>query len=142
MLVTKEEITQYIPQRPPIVMVHRLLRADDKELRTGFDVEPDNLFVDNGVLMPPGLVENIAQSAAVRVGYLAKQNNEPVPIGYIGGISHLEVLELPAAGTQIETLISIEREVMGATIAKGSVFQDGRLLAECEMKIFVPQNKD
>ncbi|MCK7560104.1 3-hydroxyacyl-ACP dehydratase [Chitinophaga sedimenti] len=139
MLVTKEEITQYIPQRPPIVMVHRLLSADDTGLRTGFDVEPDNVFIEKGVLMPPGLVENIAQSAAVRVGYLAKQRNEPVPIGYIGGISNLEVLELPAAGTSIETTIAIEREVMGATIAKGSVFQDGRLLAECEMKIFVPQ---
>ncbi len=136
-----ENITEYIPQRPPIVMISRLLEAGEKNIRTGFDIVADNVFVENGRLQAPGLVENIAQTAAARIGYLAKQNNTPVPLGFIGAIQHLEVLELPAAGSSLETEIVIEHEVFNATVVHGAVRQEGRILAQCDMKIFVSQSK-
>lgn len=140
-MINKEDITEYIPQRPPIVMISRLLEAGEKNIRTGFDIAADNVFVEDGLLQAPGLVENIAQTAAARIGYLAKQNNVPVPLGFIGAIQQLEILALPAAGTSLETEIVIEHEVFNATVVHGSVKQEGRLMAQCDMKIFVSQSK-
>lgn len=140
-MINKEDITAYIPQRPPIVMISRLLEAGEKNIRTGFDIAADNVFVAEGLLQAPGLVENIAQTAAARIGYLAKKNNVPVPLGFIGAIQNLEVVELPAAGTSLETEIVIEHEVFNATVVHGSVKQAGRVMAQCDMKIFVSQSK-
>ncbi|ATL47590.1 3-hydroxyacyl-ACP dehydratase [Chitinophaga caeni] len=139
MLVQKEQITDYIPQRPPMVMIDTILKADENILRTGFYIEPGNVFVENGSLMPPGLMENIAQTAAARVGYIAKQKNEPVPLGFIGAVKDLEILQLPKMETAIETEIVIEHEVFNATVVTGKVWQDGQVMAQCEMKIFVPK---
>lgn len=133
----QENITEYIPQRPPIVMISRLLEAGDKNIRTELDIAPDNIFVEDGRLMAPGLVENIAQTAAARIGYLAKQHNTPVPLGFIGAIQNLEIIGHPNSNTSIQTEIVIEHEVFNATVVKGTVKQNGELLAHCDMKIFV-----
>lgn len=140
-MINNENITEYIPQRPPIVMISRLLEAGEKNIRTELDIAEDNVFVEDGRLMAPGLVENIAQTAAARIGYLAKQQNVPVPLGFIGAIQHLEILGHPAAATTVQTEIIIGHEVFNATVVKGTVKQDGKLLAQCEMKIFVSRNK-
>ncbi|RAJ02616.1 hypothetical protein LX64_03636 [Chitinophaga skermanii] len=142
MLVQKEDIINYIPQRPPMVMIDKVIVAEDKIMRTGLHIEPTNVFVENGRFMPPGLMENIAQTAAARVGFIAKQKNEPVPLGFIGAVKDLEIIQLPEAGTDIETEIHITHEVFNATVVHGRVFQNNILMAQCEMKIFVPTNKN
>ncbi|WP_298715612.1 3-hydroxyacyl-ACP dehydratase [Chitinophaga sp.] len=136
-----EDITEYIPQRPPIVMISRLVEAGDKNIRTELDVAPDNVFVEEGKLMAPGLVENIAQTAAARVGFLAKRDNVPVPLGFIGAIQNLEILELPPAGATLQTEIIITHELFNATVVKGSVSHEGRIQAQCDMKIFIAKEK-
>lgn len=133
----QEDITEYIPQRPPIVMISRLLEAGEKNIRTELDVAADNVFVENGTLMAPGLVENIAQTAAARVGFLAKRDNVPVPLGFIGAIQNLEILELPPAGATLQTEILITHELFNATVVQGTVQLNGRTLAKCDMKIFI-----
>ncbi|SIO08213.1 3-hydroxyacyl-ACP dehydratase [Chitinophaga niabensis] len=140
-MINTGDITEYIPQRPPIVMISRLMEAGEKNIRTELDIAADNVFVEDGLFMAPGLVENIAQTAAARIGYLAKKHNVPVPLGFIGAIQNLHVIELPAAGTTVESEIVIEHEVFNATVIKGTVKQNGKLMAECDMKIFVSQNK-
>ena len=54
----------------------------------------------------PGLLENIAQTAAARAGYEAKKENEPVRVGYIGAVKNFEVFDLPGLHDMIETEIS------------------------------------
>jgi predicted hotdog family 3-hydroxylacyl-ACP dehydratase len=136
MLATQENITEYIPQRFPIVMVHELSEASDDHVVTHLNIAPDNVFVDDGFFTEPGLVENIAQSAAVHVGYICLQKNIPVPIGYIAGIKDLKVYALPASNTRITTSVRIVNKVMELTVAEGKVEQDGKLLCACEMRIF------
>jgi predicted hotdog family 3-hydroxylacyl-ACP dehydratase len=73
MLATKSNITNYIPQREPIVMIHNLVEVSDEHAVTQLTIEPDNVFVTEGYFAEPGLVENIAQTAAVHVGYQCQQ---------------------------------------------------------------------
>lgn len=137
MFIHTDHIIHYIPQRAPFVMVSGILEAEGPLTRSGLQIDPDNIFVKDGVLTPPGLMENIAQTAAARAGYQAMQQNTPVPMGYIGAVKDLEIFELPPAGAFIETTTEVGHEVFNATMVTGKVTLNGRLVAQCEMKIFI-----
>src|SRR6187402_3118218 len=103
MLVARHDITRFIPQRDPIVMVHELVDANDEQASTSFTIESGNVFLSNGHLAEPGLIENIAQTAAVQAGYHYLQNNLPVPIGYIAAVKNLKIIHLPKENSTIQT---------------------------------------
>lgn len=136
MLATKEDITRYIPQRPPMVMIHNLVEASDDTAVTELYIDPANVFVNEGYLREPGLVENIAQTAAVHVGFLCTQQNKPVPIGYIAAIKSLQINSLPKPDSTISTQISLVNKVMDVTVVEGKVMQGSDVLCKCEMRIF------
>lgn len=136
MLATRNDITKYIPQRAPIVMVHDLLEASDDHVVTRFNIEGDNVFLSGGAFAEPGLVENIAQTAAVHVGYQCAMKNLPIPIGYIAAIKDLKVLSLPPQDVVIKTSVRVTNKVLDVTVVEGKVEQDGKLLCSCEMRIF------
>jgi 3-hydroxyacyl-[acyl-carrier-protein] dehydratase len=137
MLVTKNEIEQYIPQRSPIVMIHELAEASEEHAVTHLHVSTENVFVRDGFLLEPGMVENIAQTAAAQVGYIFKQNDLQIPIGYIAGIKDLEVHGQPPVGSTIKTTVKVLNQVLDVTLVEGLIHLDGNLLARCEMRIFV-----
>ncbi|NJM24962.1 MAG: 3-hydroxyacyl-ACP dehydratase [Bacteroidia bacterium] len=136
MLATKEDITRYIPQRPPMLMVHNLVEASDEAATTELYIDPANVFVNNGYLREPGLVENIAQTAAVHVGFMCAQQHKPVPIGYIAAIKSLRINALPKPDSIISTQISFVNKVMDVTVVEGQVTQGEHVLCKCEMRIF------
>lgn len=142
MLAENQEILNFIPQRPPIVMIHALVSCDEQQTESLFRVEEGNIFIENGFLAAPGLVENIAQTAAARVGFICMRENIPVPIGYIGAVKNLEVLFLPAIGTTIETRITITHQVFDVTVIHGIITTNGEMIAQCEMKIFIQKDQN
>jgi 3-hydroxyacyl-[acyl-carrier-protein] dehydratase len=137
MLATSTDITDYIPQRPPIVMIHNLVEASDEHARTQLHIAPDNVFVEEGFLREPGMVENIAQTAAVQVGYIFKMKNLPIPIGYIAGIKDLRIGSLAPVGATLTTEIRILNQVLDVTLVEGRITHDGREICRCEMRIFI-----
>lgn len=137
MFIHTDNITAYIPQRTPIVMISGILEVKDNITRTGLQIAADNLFVEDGVLQSPGLLENMAQTAAARVGYIAQQENTPVPIGFIGAVKDFEVFDFPPAGSFIETTTEIQSQVFNATMVAAKVTLDGKTMAQCELKIFI-----
>lgn len=139
-LITQENITQYIPQRAPIVMVDEVLSCEEKEIVSCLEVREDNMFVLDGKLTESGLVENIAQTAAAKVGYECHLRQIPVPVGFIGGVSKVQVNDLPPVGAKIETTVTIKNDVMNVTIISGSSQIDGKELISCEMKILIQQD--
>jgi predicted hotdog family 3-hydroxylacyl-ACP dehydratase len=131
------DILSFIPQRPPFVMVDRLTWYDDKITRSEFLIKKDNIFVEKGGFSEPGLLENIAQTAAARAGCLAVLENIPVQVGYIGAVKNLAVYALPLVDDLLVTEIIIAHQIFDVTVIKGKINCNGRLLAECEMKIFI-----
>jgi predicted hotdog family 3-hydroxylacyl-ACP dehydratase len=132
-----EDIIHMIPQKPPFVMVSKLLYADESTTRSSFTINQDNVFVKGGVFQEAGLMENIAQTAALRSGYIANKENKPVEVGYIGAIKDFEVFNLPKANDELITEIFIENQVFNVTVLLGKVWHNGELLAQCEMKVFI-----
>lgn len=137
MLATREEIVHYIPQRDPIVMVHELIEASEEHAVTRLYIDADNVFVENNFFREPGMVENIAQTAAVQVGYIFQRNRLPVPIGYIAGIKDLKIDAMPPVGSTITTTVKLLNQVLDVTLVEGTVRLGDQLLGRCEMRIFV-----
>lgn len=136
MLATRTDITRYIPQRDPIIMVHNLLEASDAHAITQLELSADNVFVTNGLFSESGLVENIAQTAAVHVGYQCLKKGVPIPIGYIAAIRDLKIGSLPEQNKVITTTVRIVNKVLDVTVAEGKVELEGEVLCSCEMRIF------
>ena len=136
MLANRTDILQYIPQRKPIVMVHELLDANDDHIVTQLAIEPDNAFLASGYFAEPGLVENIAQTAAVHVGYQCTLKKLPIPIGFIAAVKDLKIKALPKENSTITTSVKVVNKVLDITVVHGKVEQEGELLCSCEMRIF------
>ena len=134
-------VESLIPQRAPFVMIDELISYDEVTTQTRFKIKPENIFVTNGQFTEPGLVENIAQTAAARAGYIAGLQNEPVALGYIGAIKNLVVHALPNVNDELVTAISIENQIFDVMLIKGKVSCGTQLLAACEMKIFISKTK-
>ena len=134
-------IESLLPQSAPFVMIDKLLYSGEKTTRSGLFVTDDNIFVENGHLREPGLVENIAQTVAVRAGYISQQENSPVLVGYIGAVNALEIFALPEIGDELITEITIENQIFDVTIISGRIYCQEKLMASCQMKIFINKTK-
>lgn len=140
-IADKDTILQYIPQRPPIVLVSRIYSCGDATIVTGYDILPGQLFVENGgCLAEPGIIENMAQTAAASAGFAAIQNNTTPAVGFIGQIKHLVIHRLPAVHTELITEVTYKTQVMNVSLIEARSFCNGEPVASCEMKIFLQEN--
>jgi predicted hotdog family 3-hydroxylacyl-ACP dehydratase len=130
-------ILSLIPQQPPFVMIDSLDHSDETVTRCGFTVKAGNVLTINGRFTEAGLLENIAQTAAARAGYMAQLENKPVQAGYIGAVRNMVVFALPLVNDKLLTEIKIEDQVFDVTMISGKVWCNEKLLAQCEMKIFM-----
>ena len=121
-------VMEMIPQRPPFVMIDRLVSCDETITTTQLEVR---VFVSDHHLSAEGMVEIIAQTCAARIGYL----NDSVKLGVIGAVSNFEVFRTPRVGEQILTSINVLEEMFNITLVKAVVKCDDEILAQSNMKI-------
>lgn len=126
-----------LPQREPFILVSRLLHYDELLTKTQFDITFDNIFCCDRELVVSGLIENIAQTCAARIGYINKYIlHRDINIGVIGAVRNMTVHQLPQVGSTIETSVEVLNSAFGLTLAHGEIrMLDGTLIAEGEMKI-------
>ena len=115
-------------------MIGKLVAFDEKRTVTETVIKEDNIFVCDGVFSASGLVENIAQTCAARIGYVNKYIlKKGIQLGFIGAIRNLEIIGCPKVGDVITT------DVLGMTLANGVVTCNGETLATTEIKIAVKE---
>jgi 3-hydroxyacyl-[acyl-carrier-protein] dehydratase len=119
-----------------MVMVHTLEEHYENKSTSGMLVEAENIFSKNGIFHEPGLIENIAQTAALQAGYMAKIKDKNVKKGYIGSVKHLKIYHLPKTNETLRTTVTILNQLLNAAIIKGEIRVNDKLVAECEMTIF------
>ena len=136
-LIAGEEIKNYIPQREPIIMVDSFYGIDDKKSFSGLTIKEDNIFVEENLLNEAGIIEHIAQSCALRVGYFYRQQHLPIPTGYIGAVKNMKILNLPQVGQQLFTTVTVLQDIFGITLVSVEVEVNQTTVATGEMKIFL-----
>jgi len=130
------DIHTLLPQQEPFVMVGCLTQIDEVKCTTETLVKAENIFVDDGSFSASGLIENIAQTCAARIGFVNKYIlQKGIQIGFIGAIRSLEVLSLPKVGQTITTVVEVVEEVFGMTLAHATVTCDGVVLVTTDIKI-------
>lgn len=119
-----------------MVMVDMLLDCDPVVTVTQLTVRPDNILVDDGCLSACGLIENIAQTCAVRIGFLNRHSGQPPRLGVIGALRDMTFSALPPVGETVTTTIRVQEEIFGMTLAEArTVDSTGTTLAEGTIKI-------
>lgn len=129
------DILELIPQRPPMVMVDRLLHCDTVLTKTEFTVRKECIMVDDDHMSPIGLIENIAQTCAARMGYINISSGKEVRVGVIGALREMEIHALPKVGDTITTSIIVSDEVFGMTLAQAESRCGDTILASGTIKI-------
>lgn len=130
------KILRLIPQKPPFVMVDRLLEYSELTGVTGFSVSPGNLLIEEDHLSEAGLIEHMAQSMSLHRGYQTSlAGADKAPTGFIGMIKSVEIIDLPPAGSRLTTFVEILHEVMKVTtVTARTENEKGEVLARSEMK--------
>lgn len=135
---TPEEILPLIPQKPPFVLVDKIILHEEKRIIAGFKIPEGHVLVnEEGYLAEPGIIEHFAQSIALHQGYDYAQRQLPCPVGYIGSIKNFDILELPKRGQELTTTIHILQKMMGVTMVKGEVHANGVCIATGEMRTVI-----
>ncbi|MCW5907524.1 MAG: 3-hydroxyacyl-ACP dehydratase [Chitinophagales bacterium] len=135
-------LNELIPQKPPFVLISMLHEVSEHRCVTTFRFSENHVLCSNGCLTAAGLLENIAQTCAVKVGYECYLVNKKVPLGFIGDIKDFRYARLPLTSEEIRTEITIEHQIFDVTLISGKVSVNGEEIASCKMKIFVePEEK-
>ncbi len=135
----KNKIIELLPQKPPFVMIDKLIETNSKSTISGLKITNENIFVKDNKFYEAGIIENIAQTAAIRMGYECMINKTDVPIGFIGAVKKFNLYKLPELNQEIQTTITIESTIFSLTLISGKVICNNKTIADCEMKIFIQE---
>lgn len=124
-----------IPQRPPFTLVDCLVACDENSCTTTFTVPDKHILVADGKLSACGLIENMAQTCAARIGYMNRE--KPVRIGVVGSVSNFKAYRLPACGETLHTKVDVIAEVFDAVVVHATAAVNGTAAAECDLKVFL-----
>lgn len=116
-------------------MVDRVTTFNDVDAITELTVREDNIFVDGGQLSAAGIIENMAQSCAARMGCLNMMRSEAVRIGFIGDIRNCNIMRQPQQGEVVTTTVHIVEEVFHLTLADVSSMVGNETIASARVKI-------
>lgn len=146
-MTTAIDIQNYLPHRAPMLMVDLILNLDANFVETIFLIKEDNIFVNNGVFIEAGLIENTAQTCSSIVGkkYFFDEDgteNENINvIGFISALKNLKIHSLPKVNDTIITKANLVSKFVGddytlCTMSCESLLDD-KILLECEINLFI-----
>ena len=134
----KIDVHGILPQQEPFVMIGSLVHFDMETTVARTRIEDSNIFTEDGVFTEAGMIENIAQTCAARIGYINKYIlKKGIQIGFIGAVKGLKLFRLPHTGETIVTTITTISEIFGMTLVKAEVKSGDETIATAEMKIAV-----
>lgn len=137
-----DEIKTFIPQREPMLMVDKLYTCDEASVEAGLTVSPDNIFVyDGGLFSEAGMIEHIAQSAALFAGYNDWINHRPIVLGYIAEIKKFALAATAHVGDTLVSKLSVVSQAMNITLMDATTTINGEKAASCKIKIFMDKKK-
>ncbi|MCQ2154602.1 MAG: pseudouridylate synthase [Bacteroidales bacterium] len=131
------DVHTLLPQQEPFVMIGSLTHFEMGTSTTETLIKEDNIFVDNGCFSASGMMENIAQTCAARIGFYNKYIlHKDVQVGFIGAVRDFKVYGLAPVGAVITTQVDVVEEIFGMTLARATITASA-LLAEAEIKLSV-----
>ncbi|WP_294202467.1 ABC transporter permease [uncultured Chryseobacterium sp.] len=134
-------IHNFLPHREPMLMTDYILELTKEKVITSFTIKEDNIFVDKGVFVEAGLIENSAQTCSSILGQSFFENPEADTkvIGFITNIKKIEIFSLPKAGSKIISKASLISQFENICHIFCETFLEDELLIRCEINLFIQE---
>jgi len=136
MLIDSINITDYIPQREPFLMIDRLQVISEGVFDGEYTIKSSNPLTDGSYVSQSIMTEFFAQTCAAGFGYLTR--DQEVSPGFIGAIKKLQVYKYPSIGDTLTSRVLVKNRFENIQFIEGDVMLDGEIIFECRMKIVVP----
>ena len=136
-------IERLLPQRPPMLLLDRLLSCTASEGTADARVSAGNLFrLSDDTIHEAALFELMAQAYAAVRGFQDSLAGKPASIGYLAGITRAVVHGAARVGDRLTVSVRQTALLQPFVRAEARVVRDGELLAEGELTLFVPPAED
>ncbi|MBK6265321.1 hypothetical protein JKA74_09735 [Marivirga sp. S37H4] len=130
-----------MPHAEPFVMIDEMLSVEQNKAVSSFKISENNLMLDRQELNEGGLVENIAQTFAVKAGFQNISRGLAPQVGYVAMIKKLKVYSLVPVGETIITEIIVKTEKPTFVIGEGVTYWKDIIIVSCELMIFINDEK-
>lgn len=146
----KIEISNFLPHRPPFLMLDKILILTDEEVSASFLIKQDNLFVENNYFNEMGLIENAAQTCSSIVGksYFDDDDTEGTGanlIGFISAIKKVTAFSCPKVGSTIISSAKLtsrfDTDDYSVCSLECNIFEATTLLLSCELNLMIKDLK-
>lgn len=136
-------IHHFLPHREPMLMTDYILELTKEKVITSFEIKEDNIFIDKGVFVEAGLIENSAQTCSSILGQSFFENPEADTkvIGFITNIKKIEIFSLPKVGTTIISKASLISQFENICQIFCETFLEDELLIRSEINLFIQEVK-
>lgn len=135
-----DHLKMLLPHREPMIMVDALLEFSEGKATVGLTVRADSIFVTATELSETGLIEHMAQAAALYIGFKNHSKNSTAKVGFIAAIKKLNIYQRPHVDAVLNTEVTIIHEIMQLSAVKISTFINNAEIATAEMTTVL--NKD
>ncbi|GEN75896.1 ABC transporter permease [Chryseobacterium hagamense] len=142
---TKEEniinIHNFLPHRKPMLMTDYILELTKEKVITSFEIKEDNIFVDQGLFVEAGLIENSAQTCSSILGqsFFENPKADTKVIGFITNIKKIEIFSLPKVGSTIISKASLISQFENICQIFCETFLEDELLIRSEINLFIQE---
>lgn len=134
------DIHRLLPQQKPFVMIGRIEHFEMANIITSTEITSNNIFVESGKMSSAGLIENIAQTCAARIGYINKYIlKKGIQIGFIGAVRNLQIHSLPNVEDVIYTEVNVLEEVFGMILVTAIIKTSENVCVTAELKIAIKE---
>ncbi|WP_456439638.1 ABC transporter permease [Psychroserpens sp.] len=146
----KIDISNFLPHRPPFLLLDKILILNDEEVSASFRIKEDNLFVENNYFGEMGLVENAAQTCSSIVGKSYFDDDDidgkgAKLIGFISAIKKITAFSCPKVGSTIISNAKLtsrfDSDNYSVCSLKCNIFDRSNLLLSCELNLMIKDLK-
>jgi len=142
--MTLPSIQELVPHSGAMSLLGRLLAADNENLSAEVVIGARSLFCTDGAVGAWVGVEYMAQAVAAHAGYLARQFDQPVQLGFLLGTRRY-VCSMPAFPIGSVLHVHVQRALqgdngMGAFDCRIVDANGGLALASATITVFQPHN--
>ncbi|MDD3280065.1 MAG: hypothetical protein PHC83_00640 [Bacteroidales bacterium] len=144
-IISYPDIMQYLPQRPPMVMVDFYYGEIDEEAYTSFFIKEDNVFVEDGIFTEMGILDFLAQSGIVQMGHKI-QIPEELKASSMGVITQFKSFHVHATASVGDTIYGKVKKIFSnaysASLYVTAFFEDSILIEGTLTAMLIDNNRD
>lgn len=138
------KVTELILHKNPFVLISQLIEIEVNRAITHFEIPKDHILLENEKLSEIGLLENLAQTAALSAGFRYFTNQDTDMDKYeppMGSIKKIQISRTPHFSEKLETRTVLANSIKSGqtevVFCVGKISVGNEVLVHGEFKLFL-----